>query len=85
MFDVELMIVFGIIGYLMKKLGIPIAPVVLGLVLGPILEDNFRRSLIITHGDFFTFFKRPISLILIILVIIFLFFPFLKKVIQKYL
>lgn len=84
-FDIELMIVFGVIGYLMKKLGIPIAPVVLGLVIGPILEDNFRRSLIITHGDIFTFFKRPISLILIILLVFFLFFPFLKRVIQKYL
>ena len=82
-FDIGLMIFFGVIGYLMKKLNIPIAPVVLGHILGPILEDNFRRSLIITHGDIFTFFKRPISLALIILVIIFLFFPFIKKGFSK--
>ena len=82
-FDIKLMMVFGVIGYLMKKLDIPIAPVVLGQVIGPILEDNFRRSLIITHGDIFTFFKRPISLILIILLVFFLFFPLLKRVPQK--
>jgi len=82
-FNIGVMIVFGVLGYLMKKLDIPISPIVLGMVIGPILEDNFRRSLIITRGDLFTFFKRPISLILIILVIIFLFFPFFKKVLQK--
>ncbi|GAG71954.1 unnamed protein product [marine sediment metagenome] len=82
-FNVRIMIIFGVIGYLMKKLDIPISPIVLGMVIGPLLEDNFRRSLMITQGDLFTFFKRPISLILIILVIIFLFFPFFKKVSQK--
>jgi len=82
-FNIELMIIFGIVGYLMKKLNIPIAPVVLGHVLGPIFEDNFRRSLIITHGDIFTFFKRPISLTLIILILIFLFFPFIRKSFTK--
>jgi len=79
LYDIGIMIFFGVLGYFMKKLAIPIAPVIFGLVISPILEDNFRRALIITRGDIFTFFKRPISLSLIILAILFLFYPFIKK------
>jgi putative tricarboxylic transport membrane protein len=60
-FDVYLMIGFGVVGYLMKKFGYEPAPLVLAFVLGPLLENNLRKSLILSQGDFSTFVTRPIS------------------------
>ena len=61
MHDVWLMLIFGIVGYLMRKLDYPMAPVVLAIVLGPLAETSMRQSLIMAHGSFATFFERPIS------------------------
>lgn len=61
LFDVYQLLAFGVLGYLMRALDFPIAPLVLGLVLGPIMEENFRRSMMLGDGDFFTFLSRPIS------------------------
>ena len=55
-------LVFGVIGYLMQKSGFPAAPTVLGIILGPVAEDVLARSLIISHGDWGTLFKSPISI-----------------------
>ena len=60
-FDIFVMIVFGVIGYLMKKTGFEPGPMVLAFVLGAILEDSVRRSLLIQDGDPVDFFTRPIS------------------------
>jgi putative tricarboxylic transport membrane protein len=60
-FDVFVMMLFGAIGYLMRKFGYEPAPLVLAFVLGPLLESNLRRALILSHGDFTTFIERPIS------------------------
>jgi len=61
LFDVRVMMVMGLIGYLMESNDIPVAPVVLGLVLGPIVEQNFMVSMIKTQWDLTQFFTRPIS------------------------
>ncbi|MGE5576965.1 MAG: tripartite tricarboxylate transporter permease [Syntrophothermus sp.] len=61
MFDVALTIFFGLVGYLMKKLEIPAAPLVLALVLGNLLENSLRQSLILSNGSAAIFFTRPIS------------------------
>ena len=61
MHDVWLMLIFGIMGYLMRKLDYPLAPVVLAIVLGPLAERSVRQSLIMSHGSVLTFFERPIS------------------------
>jgi len=61
-YDMFIALVFGIIGYIMQKNGFPAAPVVLGVILGPIAEDVLARSLIISHGDWSTLFKSPISI-----------------------
>jgi len=58
-----------ILGYLLVKLGCEPAPLLLGFVLGPPLEDNLRRAMIIAHGDPTTFLDRPISLALLALVV----------------
>lgn len=60
-FDVLLAVIFGFIGYLMRLAHISPAPLLLGLVLGPILEQNLRRSLLLSRGDPMTFLERPIS------------------------
>ena len=60
-FDVYVMIAFGVIGYFMRKLGYEPAPLVLAFVLGPMLENNLRKSLILSQGDLMTFVARPIS------------------------
>jgi len=64
--DMTIMILFGIIGYLMKKFGYQIAPVVLGMILGGMMEPALRRALMMSNGSFTIFFNRPISLVLMI-------------------
>ncbi|MFC7376507.1 tripartite tricarboxylate transporter permease [Brachybacterium sp. GCM10030267] len=67
--EVGLMVIFGVLGYLFEKGSIPLAPVVLGIVLGPIVEQNFMQSVIKTNWDLTQFFTRPISAVLILLVV----------------
>jgi putative tricarboxylic transport membrane protein len=66
-FDVFVMVVFGVLGYLMRKFGYEPAPLVLAFVLGPMLENNLRKSLILSHGDFTIFVERPISAVCLLL------------------
>jgi len=61
-FDVAVMIVFGMVGYLCRENGYEGAPLILCFVLGPMFEVNFRRSLIMSQGSFSIFWTRPISL-----------------------
>jgi TctA family transporter len=68
--EIGLMVLFGVMGYLFEKGGIPLAPVVLGIVLGPIVERNFMQSVIKTNWDLTQFFTRPISAVLIVLVVL---------------
>lgn len=79
-FDVIIMVIFGLIGYLMKKFGYEAAPLVLALVLGPMIEKSFQRSLMMSDGGFGIFLTRPISATFLILALLILFSPiFLKK------
>jgi putative tricarboxylic transport membrane protein len=73
LFDIGVMVVFGIIGYFMREMDYPIAPMVLGIILGTILDKNLIRSLIISEGNPLFFFESPISLIIAI-VTLFTFF-----------
>jgi putative tricarboxylic transport membrane protein len=59
--DLNVMVFFGLVGYIMKKTGFEPAPLVMAYILCPFLEEAFRQSLIKSHGDFSIFFKRPIS------------------------
>jgi putative tricarboxylic transport membrane protein len=65
-FDVGVMIVCGVIGYGLRKIDIPIAPFVLGLILGPFIEKSLRTSLEMSGGDFSTFYTRPLCLALLL-------------------
>jgi len=59
--DVWVAFIFGIIGYLFRRLDIPVAPFILALVLGPLAEKSFRQALTLSRGDIGIFFSRPIS------------------------
>lgn len=76
------MVIFGIIGYLLEKFKFPLATIILGVVLGPIAESQFRRSVQMSDGDFSIFFTRPISLTLIVVSIVMLFLPIIMKYIR---
>jgi putative tricarboxylic transport membrane protein len=76
--DVFTMILFGLVGYLMKKMNFAGAPLILALVLGPMLEDNLRRSLMISYGSFSIFFTSPIAAAFIGFALLLLVAPLLK-------
>ena len=71
-FDVWLMLIFGVIGYFLRKLDFPLAPAVLGLILGPELEKSLRTSLEMSAGDFMIFLTRPITAVLLVLCVVIL-------------
>lgn len=77
MFDVLVMTAFGVLGYGMNRFAIPTAPVIFGLVLGPILETNIRRTLII-HNDWSIFLTRPISLAVLVVSVAVILFPLIQ-------
>ncbi|MGB6218201.1 MAG: tripartite tricarboxylate transporter permease [Castellaniella sp.] len=66
LFDVWMLAFFGAAGYLWARLGCESAPLLLGLVLGQMMEENFRRALLLSRGDFTTFLTRPVSLSLLL-------------------
>jgi putative tricarboxylic transport membrane protein len=70
LFDVWTMLVFGIVGYGLRRLGYPMAPFVLGIVLGDLLDKNLRRGLVLTDGSFWPFLTRPISAVLCAVVVL---------------
>jgi putative tricarboxylic transport membrane protein len=69
LFDVWVMLAFGLAGYGLRHFGYPMAPLVLGIVLGDLLEKNLRRALVLSDGDLAPFFTRPISGVLAALII----------------
>ena len=81
--DVLLMLAFGMLGYLMKKLKYDAAPFVLAFVLGPMLEYSLKQSLIVSKGSFHLFFTRPISATCLVLALLLLVIPLLPKVGKK--
>lgn len=81
--DIYIAATFGVLGFFMMKLGFSLAPIVLGLILGPMAEEGFRRSLIIAEADgesiFSTFFGRPISIGLIAVIVVMVFTAFWQE------
>jgi TctA family transporter len=81
--DLYLMIIFGILGYLFIKLECEPAPLILAVVLGPLMEENLRRALLISRGDPTVFVTRPISLGFLIVTGVFLAIMLLPSVMAK--
>jgi putative tricarboxylic transport membrane protein len=77
------MALFGVIGYIFIKLECEPAPFLLGFVLGPMMEDHFRRALLISKGSFMIFVARPISAVLLlvaVLALLAMLIPTIRKV-----
>ncbi|HBB16994.1 MAG TPA: transporter [Syntrophus sp. (in: bacteria)] len=81
--DVNVMIFFGLVGYLMKKTGFEPAPLVMAYILCPFLEEAFRQSLIKSHGDFSIFFRRPISATILAIAFLFVFMNIFSGIKEK--
>lgn len=81
--DVSLMIICGILGYFLIKMDFSIPPIILGLILGAIIENNYRRSMALSDGNALVFFQRPISCALLVLGIVSLFYPFFFPIIKR--
>jgi putative tricarboxylic transport membrane protein len=82
-FDVQVAIAIGILGFLFRRFGIPITPLILGLILGPNLELQFRRALQISAGDYSTLWASPLSKILYIVLFLALATPIISRVMRK--
>ena len=78
-FDIYIMLFFGVIGYMFENLNIPLAPMVLGIILGPMIEDNLRVGLIKTGGNYLPFLTNPISAVLVLLIIFTFFSNYIGK------
>lgn len=81
--EVYISLIFGVIGYFMKRADLPAAPVIMGIVLGPLLETHFRRALIISNGSYATFFTHPISAIFISAAFISILYPVIKWTLRR--
>jgi putative tricarboxylic transport membrane protein len=78
-FDVGVLFAMGLLGYIMERLNIPLAPASLALILGPLLEKNLMISLVISRNDPAIFFTRPVSLIIIAVILVMVGTPMLKR------
>jgi len=83
MVDVYVMIAFGVIGYVMTALEIPVAPLAFGLILGPLLEENLRRSLVVSDGSWMIFVERPIALTMLLLSVAALTYPMFAPALRR--
>jgi putative tricarboxylic transport membrane protein len=82
-FEVVVMIIFGIVGYLFRKFNYDGAPLLLALVLGPLFEINLRQSLLLSEGSFLIFFSRPISAVAVSIAIIIFTIPVVSYFIKR--
>ena len=82
MTDVVVLFIFGVLGYLLRKAKMEPSPLVLGVMLGPTLENSFNQSTLIFKGDLTMFFSRPLSGTLLVIGIIVTFWPLIRKAVQ---
>lgn len=79
-FDIYALIGFGLLGYLMQRTGFPLAPIVLGVILGPMAEQQLRLALIIARGDVVAISSSPVAMVLIALIALVLLFPIVRAI-----
>jgi TctA family transporter len=83
MFDIWLMLIFGVVGYVFKKLEYPLAPLTLALVLGSRAEDSFRLAMIGAEGDLRVFWSNPLVGSITTLALVLLFWPLISSIVAK--
>ena len=78
-FDIWVFFVMGILGYIFSKINIPVAPLTLGYILGPTVELNFRTAIMAFKGDVTSVFTRPIAMVLLVIAVIMLIWPAIRR------
>jgi len=81
--EVYITLIFGVIGYFMKYANLPAAPVIMGIVLGPMLETHFRRALILSQGSYATFFTHPVSAVFLCLAFVSVLYPLIRWAVRR--
>jgi putative tricarboxylic transport membrane protein len=81
--DVLIMYLIGVVGFFMRRYDFPVGPMILGVILGPLLEAHFRRALQISQGDLTVFLTRPISAILLLVAVAVLILPHLPRLLGR--
>jgi putative tricarboxylic transport membrane protein len=82
-FNVGLLFAFGLVGFVMRRFDFPAAPLIVGLILAPMAEQSMRQALIISQGDWFTFFTRPLSGTLMAVALVLLFAPPVWRAVRR--
>ena len=82
--DLYVIAVFGLVGFLFERFRFPIAPLVLGTILGPLTENNFMTTMVSFNNDWTVFFTRPISGSILLLAIVGLFYPVLREALRRW-
>ncbi len=83
MSDVYVVLIFGVLGYILRKLDFPMTPMIIGVVLGKLAEENLRRALILVDGDITTFITRPISAMFLVVTVLVLLQPVLTPYLAR--
>jgi putative tricarboxylic transport membrane protein len=78
--EIYVMLLFGVIGYLLRKFEYDAAPLILAMVLGPMYENALRQSLILSDGSYFIFLARPISAVCLVIAVLLLIVPHIPQV-----
>ncbi len=81
--DFYILIIFGLLGYFMSKAKIPMTPLILAVIVGNSMEQSFRRALKLSNGGFGIFFGSPLAIVLFLLIILSVSYPFIKEYIKK--
>ncbi len=84
LYGIAIMLIAGVLGFLMKKYGYPIAPLLLAYVLAPTLEKNFRQALLISDGSILIFFQKPIAAVLVIFLLLTVTSPLIRVIIGRF-
>ena len=82
-FDLLILFLIGIIGYVMRVFDIPVAPAIIGMILGLMAEQQFRRALAISQGDYSTFITRPISATILVIAVLAVCIPLLSRIFKS--
>jgi putative tricarboxylic transport membrane protein len=85
-FDIWVMVAFGLVGFVLRKMNYPMAPLVLGIILGSLLDKSLRRGLTLSNGSLEPFFMRPISALFVIVIVlsIILSLPAVQKAVSRW-
>jgi putative tricarboxylic transport membrane protein len=81
--DLYVIAIFGLVGFLFERFSFPIAPLVLGTILGPLAENNFMTTMVSFDNDWTVFFRRPLSGSILLLALVGLFYPVLREALRR--